>query len=691
MTVSNQQTVFVYVGNGVTVTFPYSCQVQKAEDLQAYVNDSAITGGITKNGIGNLSGGSVTFSVPPASGASVRLERVVVLERTTDYQQNGDFLSRVVNPDFDRIWMALQQFSYSFTRFLRFPNSDINPTTELPPASARANNLLGFDELGRPVAIAPAAQSATALQALLATTVGASIVNTSTGDSVQAWIDYLRSGGAAVHADQFLGTSNPIINAINALPASGGIVFCSARRYPPVNTDYDTNRMAKNNIFLVGARMPFLSDNADRLEGGTIIEGRFNGFAHNFGVENIGFDCGKYVVDTYYGGVDTHTANHPLGNTWDAFAFAQPPVVQSMRRGFYAQNCIGLCRDSLSLGHAFLIEGVDGGYVDNVTAVYGVHGVVIKSKNIRIGSIAGYMQSSQGALFKSDTLGVCENVTVDTVEANRNAPGITPWSAPPIPAFGIFVNPASNNISQIQISLAKAMGCDRALNFDGAVGKTGADIQIDNLQCDGFTGTMDYGVISQNATFERVQIGKTIINNSNQGFYWSSSDPLVLDSVRLTQIANHAMMAIGAGVIRAGVVKFKTCGSAYYSDDAARIYIDDEDLVGVTTKFFRSPPSLAANWANNGGSNSTYEMMLRNYKVEIKGLVKASAGAGATIAGVPPYMSPPKDKRFLAYLNNGTRSSCLIGVTTSGAVVLNDVTAPTVNDYVSLDGIAWEY
>lgn len=173
MTVSNQQTEFTYTGNGVTVTFAYSCQVQKASDLQVYVNGAAITIGITKNGIGSLSGGSVTFSVAPASGAAVRLERVVVLERTTDYQQNGDFLARVANSDFDRLWMALQQFGSNLKRALRFPKSDINPVTELPIAAERANKLLGFDSSGNPIVVAPVSGSAAEVAIALANVISA--------------------------------------------------------------------------------------------------------------------------------------------------------------------------------------------------------------------------------------------------------------------------------------------------------------------------------------------------------------------------------------------------------------------------------------------------------------------------------------------------------------------------------------
>lgn len=186
MTVSAQPTIFQYVGNGVTTVFAYNCQVLQPSDLNVYVNGVAVTSGITKGGIGSLTGGTVTFTTAPANGTQVILEREVVLERTTDYQQNGDFLARVVNPDFNRIWMALQQLLTGVTRSLKFPKTDVAPITELPGAAARADKLLSFDSLGNPVVIAPAAQSATALQTLLALVTGASMIgaNDNAGGSV---------------------------------------------------------------------------------------------------------------------------------------------------------------------------------------------------------------------------------------------------------------------------------------------------------------------------------------------------------------------------------------------------------------------------------------------------------------------------------------------------------------------------
>lgn len=133
MAVSVQETVFNHVGNSVTVDFAYGCQILAASDLVVFIDDVETTAGFTVNGVGVDAGGSVTFDVAPADGKKIRLERVIKLERKTNYQQSGDFLSRVVNPDFDRVWMALQRVNYflgvavgGVARVLRLGDSDTN-------------------------------------------------------------------------------------------------------------------------------------------------------------------------------------------------------------------------------------------------------------------------------------------------------------------------------------------------------------------------------------------------------------------------------------------------------------------------------------------------------------------------------------------------------------------------------------
>jgi hypothetical protein len=178
--VSAQETIFHHVGNGLTVTFAYGCQVLQAADLKVYLNDVLVTSGYAVSGIGVLTGGVVTFDAAPANLAKVRLERDIALERTTDYQQNGDFLARVVNPDFNRIWMALQQHLTVLNRALLVPKSDAASPSPLPTIANRADKLLGFDTNGNPVAVTPAPQSATALSILLATPNGVSYVGNAT-------------------------------------------------------------------------------------------------------------------------------------------------------------------------------------------------------------------------------------------------------------------------------------------------------------------------------------------------------------------------------------------------------------------------------------------------------------------------------------------------------------------------------
>lgn len=144
MPVSNQETVFNHVGNGLTTTFAYSCKVEFAEDLSVFVNDAKVTSGFSISGVGVNTGGTVTFTAPPAAGVKVRIERIIELKRSTDYQQNGDFLAKVANSDFDRLWMVLQQLSADTSRAIKFPKSQAILPDPLPIASSRANKALIF-------------------------------------------------------------------------------------------------------------------------------------------------------------------------------------------------------------------------------------------------------------------------------------------------------------------------------------------------------------------------------------------------------------------------------------------------------------------------------------------------------------------------------------------------------------------
>lgn len=133
MTVSTETPVISYTANGVTTVFAYPFRIIETDDMQVSINGADSTISYEISGVGDSSGGDVTFTTAPANGAIVKFYRNPVLERTTDYQNNGDFLSSVVNADFDRLWMALISQGYllgngdpATSRALMLGENDVN-------------------------------------------------------------------------------------------------------------------------------------------------------------------------------------------------------------------------------------------------------------------------------------------------------------------------------------------------------------------------------------------------------------------------------------------------------------------------------------------------------------------------------------------------------------------------------------
>lgn len=111
MTVSVQTPLISYTTNGVTTAFSWNFLISSTDDFLLTIDDVETTSGYTLTGIGNVSGGTATFSVAPATGKELVIRRNISLARDTDYQTAGEFREEVVDADFDRLWMALQQIS----------------------------------------------------------------------------------------------------------------------------------------------------------------------------------------------------------------------------------------------------------------------------------------------------------------------------------------------------------------------------------------------------------------------------------------------------------------------------------------------------------------------------------------------------------------------------------------------------
>ncbi|WP_210459053.1 phage tail fiber protein [Pantoea ananatis] len=112
-----------YIANGVTTQFAYKFYLLFATDMQVFVGGlkKTLNTDYTVTGVGNSQGGNVVFTTAPASGLEVLIKRATPYTRQTDYADNGDLLADVVNDDFDRIWLALQEINASFSSSISKP------------------------------------------------------------------------------------------------------------------------------------------------------------------------------------------------------------------------------------------------------------------------------------------------------------------------------------------------------------------------------------------------------------------------------------------------------------------------------------------------------------------------------------------------------------------------------------------
>lgn len=248
MTVTTETPIASSTANGVTTVFPYAFTVLAAADLVVMGSLNGVstiyTLGVnyTVAGVGSPAG-SVTFLVAPANATVITRYRDSVIARATDYQDNGDFLADIVNLDFDRLWLLLQEIfsgGKGVPNALRVPNGETVP----PLASAvnRANRVLGFDGNGNPIATLPTAGDATSLALDLADN-----VNAVKGDALLGVTQPFAGATARtqhsknaerVSVRDFGAVGNGIANdtaAFNLALASGKAVFVPAGSYLVAN------------------------------------------------------------------------------------------------------------------------------------------------------------------------------------------------------------------------------------------------------------------------------------------------------------------------------------------------------------------------------------------------------------------------------------------------------------------------
>lgn len=141
------------VGNSIQTIFEFPFPIFASEDLSVYINGAQQTNGYSVHHSDEVTGGYITFEIPPMTGHVITLERRMPFERLTDFIEGGDFSANAINTELDFLVAGLQQIERDQSPMLRFNPHENSAVNIIPDKAIRANKALGFDGDGNPVAI----------------------------------------------------------------------------------------------------------------------------------------------------------------------------------------------------------------------------------------------------------------------------------------------------------------------------------------------------------------------------------------------------------------------------------------------------------------------------------------------------------------------------------------------------------
>jgi len=156
MTVSTQNQLNSYSGDGNVTSFAYQFKIFEDSDLEVIVRDSngvetvqTLTTHYTVTGAGTDNGGNVLFVTAPASGTNIYIRRLLDTVQETDYQEGATFPAASHEQALDRLTMISQQLQEQIDRCIKasittpIANPEFNDVD-----SDRLNKIFAFDADG---------------------------------------------------------------------------------------------------------------------------------------------------------------------------------------------------------------------------------------------------------------------------------------------------------------------------------------------------------------------------------------------------------------------------------------------------------------------------------------------------------------------------------------------------------------
>jgi phage-related tail fiber protein len=146
---------FTYLGDGVTKTFPFPARFFTAADITAWVDGiQQAPSSYSVAGAGVSTGGAVTFTVAPVSGAKVTLINDPQIIQPVDFVTGQTVLEGILDNALDRLTVIAQRLAKKYNSALRLSSVGGDTVAEIAATPAeRAQKILSFDTAGNPVAI----------------------------------------------------------------------------------------------------------------------------------------------------------------------------------------------------------------------------------------------------------------------------------------------------------------------------------------------------------------------------------------------------------------------------------------------------------------------------------------------------------------------------------------------------------
>jgi len=215
-----------YTADGSQTAFTYPFPIFEDADIEVYVDEAlkVLSTDYTVSGAGTDNGGSVTFLTAPTADASVTLIRNLTVERTSDFQESGEFRAKVINDELDRLVAMLQELEAAIARALRISDTDTADALVLPDTATRANQYLAFDASGNPIVAADATgYAASTFMATVLDDIDAAAARTTLGAEA-ADPDILKADASDSLTAGMLGASHDLgnLNAATTLSIADG-------------------------------------------------------------------------------------------------------------------------------------------------------------------------------------------------------------------------------------------------------------------------------------------------------------------------------------------------------------------------------------------------------------------------------------------------------------------------------------